>query len=202
MRFGWLTALAAAILVAPAAKAATVIQDFSSSFALHASQGPGYVGGLNLAPNQFIKSAVIEYSAVTSWETVLPPEQQQGVSAPITAGIYIESIFSDSRSIVQSPSCSSIFCEWIYGFSDTYVVPGSLFPLFAGPTQLGVAPDSGAVPPGFLNQFGTGADGIITFEIGEAALPEPATWALMILGFGVLGSVIRRKDFLLSARSA
>lgn len=31
------------------------------------------------------------------------------------------------------------------------------------------------------------------FRLSVAAVPEPATWAMMILGFGVVGSALRRK---------
>ncbi|WP_375401948.1 PEPxxWA-CTERM sorting domain-containing protein [uncultured Sphingomonas sp.] len=41
--------------------------------------------------------------------------------------------------------------------------------------------------------FGSMQQGFVAFEIDElaAAVPEPATWALMILGFGLIGSQLR-----------
>jgi hypothetical protein len=38
--------------------------------------------------------------------------------------------------------------------------------------------------------FGTGAGGVSTNF--EAGVPEPATWAMMLVGFGGLGAVLRR----------
>lgn len=41
--------------------------------------------------------------------------------------------------------------------------------------------------------FGSNQAGFVAFEIDElaAAVPEPGTWALMILGFGLIGSQLR-----------
>ena len=40
---------------------------------------------------------------------------------------------------------------------------------------------------------GYGAQGIALVNFSIAAVPEPATWALMLLGFGVVGTSIRRR---------
>ena len=40
---------------------------------------------------------------------------------------------------------------------------------------------------------GVPASGDLTFSEGLSAAPEPATWGLMILGFGVVGSTLRRR---------
>ena len=37
------------------------------------------------------------------------------------------------------------------------------------------------------------ATGRVTFAVAAAAAPEPASWAMMILGFGVVGTMIRRR---------
>jgi hypothetical protein len=36
--------------------------------------------------------------------------------------------------------------------------------------------------------------GSLAGTVSFAAVPEPATWALMILGFGLVGGVLRRKE--------
>lgn len=33
----------------------------------------------------------------------------------------------------------------------------------------------------------------ITFDVADAPIPEPATWAMMILGFGGVGAILRRR---------
>lgn len=52
----------------------------------------------------------------------------------------------------------------------------------------------------FTGGFGTGASGFLgiplkptSLTVSTAAVPEPATWAMMILGFGVVGYAMRRK---------
>lgn len=46
--------------------------------------------------------------------------------------------------------------------------------------------------------FGTAGQGVnANFEVG--VVPEPATWAMMILGFGAAGAVLRRRRFAVPA---
>jgi hypothetical protein len=39
----------------------------------------------------------------------------------------------------------------------------------------------------------------VTFDVADAAVPEPGAWALMILGFGGVGSTLRRRRGLAAA---
>lgn len=39
-------------------------------------------------------------------------------------------------------------------------------------------------------------DGVLVFDTSVSAAPEPATWAIMILGFGVVGTALRRRRVL------
>jgi hypothetical protein len=74
----------------------------------------------------------------------------------------------------------------------------SVIPLLAGAaaprsfalTLLDVSPGFSAAPGNALTTFS--ADGTGNFSIG-AAVPEPATWALMVLGFGGLGATLRSR---------
>jgi hypothetical protein len=50
----------------------------------------------------------------------------------------------------------------------------------------------GAPLPGGVNLSGTGIEASITFDVGPA-VPEPATWAMMLGGFGLLGAAARRR---------
>ena len=62
-------------------------------------------------------------------------------------------------------------------FTSTYEV------LTGGPVTLAFSQNAGG------DEF----RGSIIDSISIAAVPEPATWALMLLGFGVVGSAIRRR---------
>jgi hypothetical protein len=39
----------------------------------------------------------------------------------------------------------------------------------------------------------------ITFDVADAVVPEPATWAMMIMGFGGVGAILRRRRSLVFA---
>jgi hypothetical protein len=52
------------------------------------------------------------------------------------------------------------------------------------PIAVGVPP---AVP------YRVGEDGLVAFRVNGDAVPEPASWALMIMGFGAVGAVLRRR---------
>lgn len=39
----------------------------------------------------------------------------------------------------------------------------------------------------------------ITFDVADAPVPEPATWGMMILGFGGVGAILRRRQRLMFA---
>lgn len=48
--------------------------------------------------------------------------------------------------------------------------------------------------------FGTQSFALVNFSIVQiSAVPEPATWAMMLLGFGVVGTSIRRRRKVLAA---
>jgi hypothetical protein len=44
------------------------------------------------------------------------------------------------------------------------------------------------------NDGGAGDGSRIAFNVGTGAVPEPGTWAMMIFGFGMAGSLIRRRS--------
>lgn len=45
----------------------------------------------------------------------------------------------------------------------------------------------------FVNTAGAGNEGVFLDAINVAAVPEPATWAMMLLGFGGIGAAMRRQ---------
>ena len=40
---------------------------------------------------------------------------------------------------------------------------------------------------------GANGDGFVNYQINVAGVPEPATWAMMLVGFGGLGAVLRNR---------
>jgi len=69
-----------------------------------------------------------------------------------------------------------------WGTNDFYV--GFFQPLNDTP----IAPTMGYTRAGIQDSWGTQTGTVY----GHAAVPEPATWALMILGFGAAGAALRR----------
>ena len=67
-------------------------------------------------------------------------------------------------------------------------------PIFATGTNYAVTVSGGEPITGaFGTAVITGGAGVLRGELAVAAVPEPATWAMMIGGFGVLGAAARRR---------
>ena len=62
---------------------------------------------------------------------------------------------------------------------------------FIGSGNNFVAQQSGALSLGYFDSNNFDNSGQITFNI--LGVPEPATWALMIMGFGMVGGAMRRR---------
>lgn len=73
---------------------------------------------------------------------------------------------------------------------------------FSAPREFGEGQGDGG-PFGGPDAGGLGDDGRGPGDergpVGAAAVPEPATWAMMIAGFGMAGAILRRRRSLLSA---
>lgn len=57
----------------------------------------------------------------------------------------------------------------------------------------GTAWASGTLVLYYWDTFTSDNSGRVTVEIASAAIPEPATWGLMIAGFGLAGAMLRRR---------
>ncbi len=53
--------------------------------------------------------------------------------------------------------------------------------------------DSASATLTFVNTAGATNEGVFLDAVSVVAVPEPSTWAMLILGFGVLGGALRRR---------
>ena len=70
-----------------------------------------------------------------------------------------------------------------------FIGAGTTFLTFTPSSSFSMTPNSGNLLTSPL--FGGNVQ--ITYDYRAAAVPEPATWGLMIVGFGVVGSTMRRR---------
>ena len=81
------------------------------------------------------------------------------------------------------------------------VLPAAVVPAVATALPLAAAPAAAGsslfIPPLFVPGGGGGGGGITTLVTPPPSavpgVPEPATWAMMIIGFGLLGGLLRRR---------
>lgn len=209
MRFRMIAAAAAVMVFATSAHAATVItQGFSSTFTRYGSRGPVPIGGLNLV-NQVITSAVISYAAGQSFtQNVFFVNQSEqgtyaytGSSGFLIQGSGLPVAASLSVDFSGTSRCSNGYCSASNSISGDYIIPQADLAAFAGSGYIQIGATGGisggvSANGGYLLQgteFYSYASGTITYLIADiAAVPEPATWAMMILGMGAVGFAMRR----------
>ncbi|MBU1375577.1 MAG: PEPxxWA-CTERM sorting domain-containing protein [Alphaproteobacteria bacterium] len=63
--------------------------------------------------------------------------------------------------------------------------PANLYMDFLNTATFGISVDPGVTY--------TSQSGLLGSDITPAAVPEPATWAMLILGFGAVGATARRR---------
>ena len=93
----------------------------------------------------------------------------------------------------KNGTAGSIFASTDSGSTITY---SSDFIDFTGSTVRDLAYTLNAVKPGFGFTAGQALNGFTAAETGEfayTAVPEPATWTISIMGFGLLGATLRRR---------
>ena len=125
-------------------------------------------------------------------------------SVPVTWTVTLDGSYAISRLIIQADNNDSFRVDWWdgSGWQLAYDVP--VLPSFGVTTR-----DSGLFTPIITNSFrvsGVSGDGYFSlaeFEAyGEAvggAIPEPASWAMLIAGFGLVGAVRRRRRRVVAA---
>lgn len=194
-----IAAVAAAALAAPAS--ATVNFDFAPGAA---SPGTGFV-----VINTFDTAAGITGSG---FQIKTPPAD--GAGAPpansVPAGTpYLSVLGGGSATIGFGGAFRAFQFDW--GSIDTYntltihwlggntaVIPGTNFTNPANGNQVSPGTNGLLTVSGDAGELFTGitlSSGTNSFEIDNlaVAVPEPASWALMILGFGGVGAALRSR---------
>ncbi len=76
------------------------------------------------------------------------------------------------------------------------LAPNLGFTQFSGPTIFGGTTAHPIFSPGVFqlnNPFFGGPATLTISEIASGAVPEPASWAMLIMGFGLVGAIMRRR---------
>ena len=190
-------AIAAALAAAPAS--ATTVLDAVGDFA------PGYLGA---AADLDVTSFTVLYNPVTQLFTL--SATMNGAINPATVGVYIIGVntgtgvsapfaalgapdvrFNQTIRVNKDGSASvgtTNLSATISGNAFSISLAASLFPTTGFAPQFygfNLWPRDGVGAGTFVTDFAPN-NGLI------AAAPEPASWALMILGFGLVGGAMRR----------
>lgn len=185
MRFGWLTAAAAAALVAPAAQAAPPSVRYTFNYEVDLSQlkatsGPGYDTFTPVSVTFSVRDLTFFKSADTRQYI---PGNDGGPTCVASIG---DCYFSQLWEGTPGADPAHVLDHDI--ILSSLIAGGSLYyPEFH-------------LPVGSLTAFGTykfyDQPGMISGSITlspDVGVPEPATWALMIMGFGAIGGALRRQ---------
>lgn len=142
------------------------------------------------------------------------------------AGYVDGSISSSLASISASIEMSSDALGYFPGITDDASIPNLVFTYTGAPFQVSPAPAGGYTPIDFtglsalttlsgvstdgfsaytVNNSRGSANGTAVYSTGSlvvpSAVPEPATWGMMLIGFGVAGYSMRRRNPLTRAFS-
>ena len=209
-------ALAGAIAASPASAAVTVL-DFSGAICVGGpcgnsgtiqttyGDGPGVdVGyGAFTYPAGAPSSTALSYWGLGYGDldgVTWGGSNMTGYSSRITLtalpGFEISLLSFDIATYQNASSHSPVNVESLGGTGILAIDVGTLFP-----THNNVAVNSGYFSDGIALNWGpdgynVGLDNI-TFDVralpGNGGVPEPATWAMLIAGFGAVGSLVRRR---------
>lgn len=131
--------------------------------------------------------------------TYLPSAYMPGLWSSVDgAGVFLNALTwaftDDTGAIVGGPDAMNVFYDAVNGFG--YVFGKSAGPGIPGNAtriSLGVNDDSFADNSGSLKVCIGDSFAACDALINPPVVPEPATWALMISGFGLVGAALRRR---------
>ncbi len=185
-----------AVLAASSANAATFVGSYTASVN---SSDPGLVlniqdlaGGLNFVLNNAGDSLSVNLFNLYTNEASVNPDDQVAKAASVAFNFTLPTVFTGS---VPGQTDGDSFFYGLYQQGHvTWSGPQILN--FGNGGQLKVSLNDATFNSGVFGLDKGPADGAtITakFELVSAAVPEPATWAMMIAGFGMAGAAIRRR---------
>lgn len=188
MKRAMIAALAAGLAMAGGAQAATVIVDASAN---SSTGGTGADTGLALTLGQLFQVLVDPNDL---WNAGTPPRWSNADG--LTHNIYATGT-DDSGAAAGTLIGINYGMRTVAGFSAPY---GALVGEIGGVFQLiGTNFNGAAWNAGELNLYYWDSNSVdntqyITADVtSSTAVPEPATWAFMIVGFGLLGGALRTK---------
>jgi hypothetical protein len=188
MKRAVISAFAAGLAMAGGAQAATVIVDAQAN---SSTGGTGAVTGLTLSLGELFQVLV---NPNDLWNAGTPPRWSNADG--LTHNIFATGT-DDSGAAAGTLIGMNYGFRTVAGFSAPY---GALVGEIGGVFHLiGTNFNGAAWNAGNLNLYywdSNSADNsqYITAEVsGSAAVPEPATWAFMIVGFGLMGGALRAR---------
>lgn len=208
--------LVAYFVIASAAQAVTVTGTFGAP-------DPGPALGQSIvvsfdAPNAagYTWSGGLATSPVSISGAAMPAV---GVGGTASAFGYVSSAINPNNATLSTPNLASISFYWgsidTYNFVDVLGAGGATIFSIAGGALPPSNGDQGAASTNRRVNFTAGAGEVITglrlrstsvaFEFdnfaateafgGQGGVPEPATWAMLLAGFGLVGASARRRRF-------
>lgn len=203
-------ALSSAMLVSAAANAATLYdQPYNGSGSLIASQNDTGGGNGNFATvyDNFTLAGGGNITGLSFTGGYFNPGPPGNITS-FTVKFYADSAGQPGAAVGTASiagnggeSCSGVICTYSLALNFAAAAGTqywlSIVPDEAFPPQWGWATGSNGDGLAFQDFFGTrsplAADLAFTLT-GNAAVPEPATWALMLGGFGLAGTALRRRQ--------
>ena len=160
----------------------------------------------NLTAESFLKVWNANYGDLTRvvWGGFDPTTTRNEIVLTPLAGFEVSLISLDAGCYLNRPSCQSLNFN-IRSGGGTAITAGFTPTLF--PSHATLAVNSGYFTDGIVLQWGpdgydVGLDNI-TFDVRAigmpGAVPEPASWAMMIVGFGLVGATSRRRRVSIAA---
>jgi hypothetical protein len=191
LRYG--AALAAGMLMLAASAAQATVTVHETLFTVGDSQGSQ--GGVQLSSGSisgtFGTKTFSNQSQVLEFSTLTVDSSDQGQNLSYDFSYNCESLTPHcGHPIVQSQADGAAADDFVTFTLNTSELPGAAFPTLGHPTSVSGNIDFGIDDFVFIS---TGKVFVTeTFSVFDGA-PEPADWALMLMGFGGLGVVLRHR---------